>query len=207
MEHTPTEEPRRGGAADCVFCARRDQPPPLVETSDLLCMPDRYPLVPGHTLILPKRHLACYAAASATELTQVEQLADQVARFLENVYQAEVFAWENGVAGQSVFHAHLHLCPVPKPGLDVQLGTFRDVVEVSGLNEAVAEFERSGAYRYLELRGHKYVLGAHSPAIGEIVNALIASTSLTQKNGQWVKTTTPDDVSRLNASWVEWKGA
>ena len=57
---------------DCVFCARRDQPATLFETPSLYVMPDKFPLRPGHVLIIPKEHHRCYAATSISVLRELD---------------------------------------------------------------------------------------------------------------------------------------
>ncbi len=57
----------------CVFCARCYQPQTLFQTPSLCAMPDKYPTVPGHILIISRDPLPCYAAASADALRELER--------------------------------------------------------------------------------------------------------------------------------------
>lgn len=72
------------------------------------------PIVPGHTLISPKRHIASYEELTREEREQIENLRSQVREALRKTFAAEGFnyAWNEGVlAGQSVPHLHLHILP------------------------------------------------------------------------------------------------
>src|SRR3990167_7696591 len=108
MDDSPSAE-----TGPCAFCAPDSQPPALLETDSLYVVPDRFPLIPGHMLIVSKAHLPCYAAASSSVLAELEDVASLVRQFLRTAYGAGpgLALWENGVRGQSVFHAHAHLFP------------------------------------------------------------------------------------------------
>lgn len=102
-------------AADCLFCkfvSRDVEPDVVAETDHSLAFRDINPQAPTHVLVVPKRHVANageLADASADELRDVVRLARTVAddEGLDGDYRL-VFNTGAG-AGQSVFHAHLHL--------------------------------------------------------------------------------------------------
>jgi diadenosine tetraphosphate (Ap4A) HIT family hydrolase len=192
--------------AECVFCSRRDQPTILFERSFLYCMPDKYPLLPGHILIISKRHLSCYAAASARELEELDSMVAVVRRFLSDAYGGTFFSWESGVTGQSVFHAHLHVSPVPHPGLRPALDRFDDVFRITDWGEVVAHFAQHGGYRYLDTGRAKYVISSDSAAIDAARAALAAVTGVSW-NGAWEKRATNQDVVDLGQRWSDWSAA
>lgn len=75
------------------------------------------PIVPGHTLICPKRRVAKSAELTAEEWCHMLKLKDLVCSQLVSTLQAEGFnfAWNEGeLAGQSVPHFHLHVVPRKK---------------------------------------------------------------------------------------------
>ncbi len=100
---------------ECLFCrfVRRDLIPDVVgETGHSLAFRDINPQAPTHVLVVPKRHVenaAALAAASATELADLVALGAAVAADdgLDGGYRL-VFN-TGGDAGQTVFHAHLHV--------------------------------------------------------------------------------------------------
>ncbi len=100
---------------DCLFCriGRGDVPAEVVRESDLsVAFRDVNPQAPTHVLVIPRRHVATaaeLAAASAAELADVVDTARAVAdaEGLDGHYR---FVFNTGEgAGQSVFHAHLHV--------------------------------------------------------------------------------------------------
>lgn len=72
----------------------------------------KMPIVPGHTLICPKREIAKSEDLSFEEWQAILQLKEIVCEKLKRVFKAEGFnfAWNEGeLAGQSVAHFHLHI--------------------------------------------------------------------------------------------------
>jgi diadenosine tetraphosphate (Ap4A) HIT family hydrolase len=79
---------------------------------------NKMPIVPGHTLICPKRTVADSSGLSTEEWFQILQLKEVVCQGLRHLLGAEGFnfAWNEGgeVAGQTVPHFHLHIVPRQK---------------------------------------------------------------------------------------------
>lgn len=74
----------------------------------------KMPIVPGHTLICPKREIAKSEELTFKEWRDILDLKEEVCKKLIDVFQAEGFnfAWNEGtLAGQSVDHFHLHVLP------------------------------------------------------------------------------------------------
>jgi diadenosine tetraphosphate (Ap4A) HIT family hydrolase len=74
----------------------------------------KMPIVPGHTLICPKREIAKSEDITPEEWRDILELKEAVCKKLKNVFQSEGFnfAWNEGeLAGQSVAHFHLHVLP------------------------------------------------------------------------------------------------
>ncbi len=96
----------------------------MIFTNDLvLALWDRFPLSPGHALIVPRRHVAGWTEATEQEreaLTRCIALARQQIEqdHAPNGYNIGI---NDGVAaGQTVLHLHLHVIPryvgdVPDP--------------------------------------------------------------------------------------------
>tara|TARA_B100001750_G_C15504282_1_gene599316 strand:+ start:2106 stop:2498 length:393 start_codon:yes stop_codon:yes gene_type:complete len=76
---------------------------------------DAYPISPGHTLVIPKRHVASFWDCSHEERVSLMSGAEWLKDDLEISFSS-VDGWNLGInigeaAGQSVFHVHLHLVP------------------------------------------------------------------------------------------------
>ena len=89
----------------------------IVENDLAFAFPTNIPIVEGHVLISPKRHVAYYEKLTKAEREAVEDLRARLKEALIKVYKAEGFnyAWnENEVGGQSIPHFHLHMLPRKK---------------------------------------------------------------------------------------------
>ena len=105
----PQSAIRNPQSQECVFCTRREQPEILFETRSLYVVPDKFPLLPGHVLVISKEHRRCHAEAPAE--AELEAAAERARAFLQAAYGVPVLTWENGICGQTVYHAHLHVIP------------------------------------------------------------------------------------------------
>jgi diadenosine tetraphosphate (Ap4A) HIT family hydrolase len=75
---------------------------------------DRYPVTPGHLLVLPRRHVADWFETTGEERVAIWALADEARALLLRTYQPDGFNLGVNVgeaAGQTIFHAHLHVIP------------------------------------------------------------------------------------------------
>lgn len=74
----------------------------------------KMPIVPGHTLVCPKRMVAKSEDLTFEEWRDILALKELICSKLKNALDAEGFnfAWNEGeMAGQSVPHFHLHILP------------------------------------------------------------------------------------------------
>jgi diadenosine tetraphosphate (Ap4A) HIT family hydrolase len=190
---------------DCVFCTREGQPEALFETAGLRVVPDKFPMTPGHILIIPKEHLPCLAAAPEGLLAEVEAAAARVRHFLREAYGSEAMAWENGVAGQTVPHAHLHLLPLPLAELPP---VFRDaeLVPIDGWEPVRRHYERHGSYRYVAFRGERRLIAGYSPVMARLREFWEQHLPVRWDAGKrdWLRLTTPEDVREVGRRWAEW---
>lgn len=107
--------------ADCIFCNPRREI--LAENAHALAFFDSYPVARGHALVVPRRHAATLFELSGEEYAGcfglVLPLRDLLAaRFAPDGFNIGANCGE--AAGQSVWHAHIHVIPryrgdVPNP--------------------------------------------------------------------------------------------
>ncbi|MGH8649848.1 MAG: HIT family protein [Burkholderiales bacterium] len=97
----------------CRFCpVTREQI--LLEHPLAVAKPDRHPVSNGHTLIIPRRHVASFFETSEEERLAMLKLLDDAKDMLDREYRPDGYniGINNGAAaGQSVMHAHIHLIP------------------------------------------------------------------------------------------------
>lgn len=117
-------------AGICPFCQLKDSD--IIDENDLaLAFYDRYPVSPGHTLIIPKRHVANYFSLNREEVWMLNELSLSCKAILQDTYHPTGFNLGVNVgrdAGQSVFHCHVHLIPRYHGDVANPLGGVRGVI-------------------------------------------------------------------------------
>ena len=97
----------------CPFCSP-DGTALVYESELVVAFRDRFPVGNGHTLVVPRRHVATYFDATPAEQAAVWLALDVVKRELDRDLHPEGYnvGFNAGaVAGQTVMHAHLHVIP------------------------------------------------------------------------------------------------
>jgi len=101
--------------AGCVFCdIVAGAIPAFVVTStpDGTAFLDTRPVFPGHTLVVPPRHLEVLGDLPAEALPGFFGLVQRVARAVETGLEADgTFVAMNNRISQSVPHLHVHIVP------------------------------------------------------------------------------------------------
>jgi diadenosine tetraphosphate (Ap4A) HIT family hydrolase len=75
---------------------------------------DGFPISPGHTLIIPKRHVGSFFEISLEERDDLLDLLDQAQKVLDTELNPDGFNIginDGPSAGQTVPHLHIHLIP------------------------------------------------------------------------------------------------
>ena len=101
----------------CIFCSIVSGEIPsatIYENSEFKVILDAFPSGKGHTLILPKEHIENIYDIDGETAGKLFAFATVVARALRKVLNCDGMnlIQNNGeVAGQTVFHFHMHLIP------------------------------------------------------------------------------------------------
>ena len=102
----------------CVFCEQQEIRDREIFRDRLVrCFPTNIPIVPGHTLVCPVRHVSKIDELTSEELKALFDLVRKLKTTLTKIFKAEGFnyAWNEGeIAGQSIPHLHLHVLPRKK---------------------------------------------------------------------------------------------
>lgn len=99
---------------DCIFCniiADKIPSSKIAENDDVLVIKDLYPKAPIHYLILPKKHvrdISQFDKDDAHLASKLLLMAQQLSEKDEQHAQFRLISNNGRLAGQCVFHIHLH---------------------------------------------------------------------------------------------------
>lgn len=97
----------------CAFCTL---PPHRVidGNATAIAIRDGYPVSPGHTLLIPKRHAPSFFDLSPQERGDLLDLLDRTKIALDKEFMPQGYNIginDGPAAGQTVLHLHVHLIP------------------------------------------------------------------------------------------------
>ena len=115
----------------CIFCNTSVND--IIFENDLVfaCF-DSYPVSKFHTIIIPKRHTENYFNLNKDEILACNDLILKMKNKIE-IDDKLVLGFNIGinsgkVAGQSIFHCHIHLIPRRKGDVEIPQGGVRSVI-------------------------------------------------------------------------------
>ena len=116
---------------DCIFCNIPDER--IIDENDrAYVIKDGFPVTDGHSLIIPKRHVAEYFELSSYEITAIHELLVSTKEQLQSSDDAISgfnIGMNNGEdAGQTIFHCHIHLIPRRSGDVENPRGGVRGVI-------------------------------------------------------------------------------
>ena len=97
----------------CAFCTLPSARV-IDENATVMAIRDGYPVSPGHTLLIPKRHTGSFFELSKQERADLLALLDRAKRVLDAELQPQGYNIginDGAAAGQTVPHLHVHLIP------------------------------------------------------------------------------------------------
>lgn len=103
--------------ADCIFCMIIDGKIPaakIYEDETVLAFLDINPVIPGHSLVVPKQHCSSIWSAPEEVLAACGRGIKKVSKAVLDGMNAEglnVLQNNGEVAGQEIEHLHFHLIP------------------------------------------------------------------------------------------------
>lgn len=116
----------------CVFCAilaGEAEASFVAETDRVVAFMDLFPIGEGHALVIPRAHGVGLTDLDDEDAAQMMRLGRRIAVAQFDLGLADgvnLFLADGEVAGQEVFHAHLHVLP-RRPGdglhIDIERGT------------------------------------------------------------------------------------
>ena len=109
---------------NCPFCNPGVDETKFAESANFLAIYNAAPILPGHSLVIPRRHLNSLRDLTDSELCEMMIFSRSTVRILLETFGVGAFNWtiqDGEAAGQTVPHLHLHLIPrelndLPHPG-------------------------------------------------------------------------------------------
>lgn len=104
--------------SDCIFCMIRDGDIPsrkIYEDENVFAILDQSQVTPGHTLLIPKKHVRNIYDYDANLSEKVFRVVPMISRALRDSNPAikglNILVNNEELASQTVFHSHIHLIP------------------------------------------------------------------------------------------------
>lgn len=113
---------------DCIFCNQEEL---ILENELAWARYDKYPVSPGHLLIITKRHVADFFDTTTEERRALNNLLEEAKKMLDRTNSPD--GYNIGVncgeaAGQTIMHLHIHLIPRYQGDIDNPRGGVRGVI-------------------------------------------------------------------------------
>ncbi len=118
----------------CVFCTIQREI--VFEHPLAYVIKDKFEVTPGHHLIIPKRHFDNYFELKSAELLAFNELLLKTKDKLRNedpsIEGFNIGINQGAIAGQTIFHTHMHLIPRRKGDVENPTGGVRNVIPGKG---------------------------------------------------------------------------
>jgi bis(5'-adenosyl)-triphosphatase len=109
---------------DCPFCEPKVFGVTFLESKNFRAIYNAAPILPGHSMIVPKSHVESLMKLNDKELCELVRLGRDAVKVLQKAFHTRSFNWtiqEGEPAGQTVGHLHVHIIPrsakdLPRPG-------------------------------------------------------------------------------------------
>ncbi len=115
----------------CIFCDLSKDKEIIAENDFAIAFYDAFPVNPGHSLIIPKRHVENYFDLTEKKCAAIQDLLKIVQKKVEERFHPDGYnigVNVNAAGGQSVFHVHMHLIPRFLGDVDNPKGGVRGVI-------------------------------------------------------------------------------
>ena len=117
----------------CLFC--KDARGVSLSNELAYSARDSYAVSPGHTVVIPRRHVASFFDLTPEEINACMELITEERSLLDEEFKPD--GYNIGVnigpaAGQSILHVHIHIIPRYQGDVDNPQGGVRHVIPKKG---------------------------------------------------------------------------
>lgn len=175
-----------GRCAGCMFC---DIDPSLIiaETENMWLIRDKFPIVPGHLMVISKDHYGCMGELPILFFKEIDQLRNQIS-------YRWMISYEHGRAGHCVkmkesqitcHHFHLHILPL---NADIRFDLEPRFVPhpMTALVQVPRLFETLGEYLFFEQAcGNKLFYPASGKVESHLLRTLVCKAINRNERADW----------------------
>jgi histidine triad (HIT) family protein len=133
----------------CIFCAIVAGEAPsrtIYEDGEAVAFLDINPVTRGHVLVVPRRHWADMWDVPEDDATAVMRAGWHVTRMVQRALEpagVNLFQATRAIAGQTVFHLHLHVLPRYDP-TELTISLSRGPGDPDDMDAVAAALTRAG---------------------------------------------------------------
>jgi diadenosine tetraphosphate (Ap4A) HIT family hydrolase len=124
-----TQEKKRDPNDPCLFC--KDPRGVSIQHELAYSARDSYPASPGHTVVIPRRHVSSFFDLTPEEVAACMGLIKEEKKRIDEEFNPDGYNIGVNVgpaAGQSIFHVHIHIIPRYKGDVGNPQGGVRHVI-------------------------------------------------------------------------------
>jgi len=114
----------------CIFCSLPAAS--IIDQNELaMAVRDIAPVNPGHTLIMPKRHVSSYFELTDEEVLALMDLMRRTKKTLDTEFKPDDYnigVNDGPLGGQTVPHVHIHVMPRYRGDVDDVRGGVRNII-------------------------------------------------------------------------------
>ena len=129
MTSETAQEKKRDPNDPCLFCT--DPSGVSIQHELAYSARDSYPTSPGHTVVIPRRHVSSFFNLTPEEMAACMGLIKEEKELIDREFNPD--GYNIGVnigpaAGQSIFHVHIHIIPRYNGDVENPQGGVRHVI-------------------------------------------------------------------------------
>jgi len=127
------QQSKRDPNNPCLFCT--DARGVSLQSELAYSARDSYAVSPGHTLVIPRRHVASFFELTPEEINACMALINAEKKLIDEEFSPDgynVGVNVGAAAGQSIFHVHIHLIPRYRGDVENPQGGVRHVIPRKG---------------------------------------------------------------------------
>ncbi len=117
---------------DCLFCKETEN---IIKNTFARAKYDNCPISPGHTRIMPLRHVSSWFDLTTNEQLSIFSIIEKLKLILDTKFSPSGYNIGINVgetAGQSIPHVHVHLIPRYKGDVEDPYGGVRNIIPGKG---------------------------------------------------------------------------